>query len=70
MARGFSGRVVLEIDPAIKDSLYIALAKKKMTLKDWFLVQCNDFINSSGQQTDDFGQFAAERTAPYGGTGQ
>lgn len=49
MSRGGSGRIVLEIDPAIKDLLYVALAKRKLTLKDWFLGQCEIFIRESEQ---------------------
>ena len=36
MARGDSGRIVLEIDPTEKDELYAAVTKDGMTLKDWF----------------------------------
>jgi hypothetical protein len=49
MSRGNSGRIVLEIDPSVKDDLYIALAKRKLTLKDWFLIQCEQFINDTNQ---------------------
>jgi hypothetical protein len=65
MARGFSGRIVLEIDPATKDNLYIALAKRKITLKDWFLRQCNSFIKTSAQPTL-FNEIAAENEPSYG----
>jgi len=37
MARGESGRIVLEIDPAEKQELNDALTRDGMTLKDWFL---------------------------------
>jgi hypothetical protein len=66
MARGFSGRIVLEIDPATKDDLYIALAKKRITLKDWFLKQCNIFIEESYQSTL-FNEAAAENEPLYNG---
>ena len=49
MSRGNSGRIVLEVDTSIKDALYIALAKQKLTLKDWFLVQCTQFIHDTNQ---------------------
>jgi hypothetical protein len=47
MSRGSSGRIVLEIDPSTKDLLYIALAKQRLTLKDWFLKQSASFIEQS-----------------------
>jgi len=37
MARGESGRIVIEIDPALKRELYAALAMSGSTLKDWFV---------------------------------
>jgi len=47
MSRGNSGRIVLEVNTSVKDDLYIALAKRKLTLKDWFLIQCEQFINET-----------------------
>jgi hypothetical protein len=49
MPRGSSGRIVLVVDPSIKDDLYIALAKRKLTLKGWFLIECEQFIYSTNQ---------------------
>jgi hypothetical protein len=49
MSRGRSGRIVLEIDPQVKDDLYIALAKEKLTVKDWFLNQSMAYIRDSQQ---------------------
>lgn len=49
MSRGSSGRIVLEIDPSTKDRLYLALAKKKLTMKDWFLNQCTSYIEQVDQ---------------------
>ena len=37
MVRGQSKRIVIEIDPELKKSLYIELAKEGRTLKDWFV---------------------------------
>ena len=59
MPRGSSGRIVLEIDPSSKDRLYIALAKQKLTLKDWFLGQCSVYIQEVDQPSlfsDDVGE--------------
>jgi hypothetical protein len=49
MSRGNSGRIVVEIDPYVKDQLYVALAKSKLTLKDWFLSQCNSYLSEATQ---------------------
>ena len=64
MSRGRSGRIVLEIDTETKDLLYIALAKKKLTLKDWFLSQCKIYI-SEINQPELFGEIAAEPNPRY-----
>jgi hypothetical protein len=37
MARGESGRIVIEVEPEVKRRLYAALALSGSTLKDWFL---------------------------------
>lgn len=37
MARGKSGRVVIEMDAEVKRRLYAVLAERSMTLKEWFL---------------------------------
>jgi hypothetical protein len=39
MARGESGRIVLEIPPSQKENLYSVLTKDGLTLKSWFLRQ-------------------------------
>lgn len=36
MARGPSGRTVIELDPALKRELHSALVADGQTLKDWF----------------------------------
>jgi len=64
MSRGYSGRIVLEIDPETKDNLYIALARKKLTLKDWFLSECFRFINESTNPSL-FAEMAAETSPSY-----
>jgi hypothetical protein len=51
MSVGQSGRVVIELDPAIKRELYSLLAKSGMTLKDWFLSQAASYIETGGQFT-------------------
>ena len=37
MARGESGRIVIEVEPEVKRRLYAALALSGSTLKHWFL---------------------------------
>jgi hypothetical protein len=49
MARGESGRIVLEIDPSRKNDLYTALTKDGMTLKDWFLRQAAQYLRDRAQ---------------------
>ena len=44
MARGTSGRVVVEIAPEIKRELHARLAREGRTLKEWFLGQANSYL--------------------------
>lgn len=44
MAKGDSGRVVVEIDPKLKRELYSALAIDGQTLKDWFIAAAENFV--------------------------
>jgi hypothetical protein len=39
MAIGKSHRIVIEVDPALKEEIYKTLRMKGMTLKDWFTGQ-------------------------------
>lgn len=57
MAKGSSGRIVLEIDPSLKKQLYSLLALENLTLKEWFLrhatkeidEKTNKLVNSNKQ---------------------
>jgi hypothetical protein len=49
MARGPSGRIVLEIEPRQKDELYKAIEKNGMTLKEWFLRQAGRYLSEQAQ---------------------
>ena len=49
MARGTSGRIVIEVSPDLKRQLYIALAIENQTLKDWFVEAAGDYL---GAKTD------------------
>ena len=46
MSRGPSGRVVIEIEPDLKNRLHAALALEGRTLKDWFLEQLAEYLNA------------------------
>lgn len=47
MAKGQSGRVVIELDPSLKRTLHSALAANGVTLKDWFIDQANSYLSST-----------------------
>lgn len=49
MAKGESGRVVIEVDPLLKRELYAALALSGSTLKDWFIHNAHIFCSSTRQ---------------------
>lgn len=51
MARGKSGRVVLEIDPELKRRLYYALEHRQQTMKEWFVNEAETLIYAFQQQT-------------------
>lgn len=44
MAKGDSGRVVLEISPDLKKQIYSILALEQKTLKDWFIEQAEEYV--------------------------
>lgn len=44
MAKGPSGRVVIDIEPSVKRRLYSALALEGRTLKDWFLNSADSYL--------------------------
>lgn len=37
MPRGSSGRIVINIDPILKQALYVKLAQTNSSLKSWFI---------------------------------
>jgi len=49
MARGQSGRIVIEVDPTFKLELYVALARSNSTLKDWFMDAAARFCETQVQ---------------------
>jgi len=49
MAIGESGRIVLEVDPELKRSLYSVLALENKTLKEWFILMAGEYIQNQRQ---------------------
>ena len=49
MARGKSGRVVLEIDPELKRRLYASLENRQETMKEWFIKEAESLIYGDKQ---------------------
>jgi predicted thioredoxin/glutaredoxin len=50
MARGKSGRIVIEIDPKAKSDIYACLAMDNMTMKEWFEDSVDRYLKKRGQQ--------------------
>ncbi len=65
MARGESGRIVLEIDPSEKEELYNAVTKDGMTLKDWFLRKATEYLRERNQTQLFAPQALAEAPVTY-----
>lgn len=56
MAKGDSGRVVLEIDPDLKRKLYAVLALEQKTLKEWFIESSSSYVKKRLKvELDSFG---------------
>jgi hypothetical protein len=49
VARGKSGRVVVEVDPDLKLELYTVLTSQDLTLKEWFVREAERFIRGHRQ---------------------
>lgn len=49
MAQGKSGRIVIQIDPTLKNKLYVELAKRQLTMKEWFIENAKQFIEQGHQ---------------------
>lgn len=58
MAKGHSGRIVIEVDPALKRELYGALAIDDSTLKEWFLDNVSKYLES---KTEDVSKKAVKK---------
>lgn len=44
MAKGDSGRIVVELEPSVKRQLYSSLALENKTLKDWMIERIEQYI--------------------------
>ncbi len=53
MAKGESGRIVLEVDSTLKKQLYSILALEQTTLKDWFIEQARIYIAQKKKEISD-----------------
>jgi hypothetical protein len=49
--RGQSGRVVIELDPLLKERLYRAVTKEGRSLKDWFVGNAESYLSEAEQMT-------------------
>lgn len=49
MAKGTSGRIVIEVDPVFKDELYTAVAKEGLHMREWFLSNAEEFLKNRSQ---------------------
>lgn len=49
MARGSSGRIVIDVDPEFKKRVYVALAERQMTMKQWFVMASEALLRRGGR---------------------
>ncbi len=49
MAKGNSGRIVIEIDPDLKRELYSILEDEGLNLKQWFLGNVDEYLRKQVQ---------------------
>jgi hypothetical protein len=61
MSRGKSGRIVIEVDPALKRELYLALEYDQKTLKEWFTFHVQQFLSDQAQPS----LFVSDPTGSY-----
>ena len=54
MPVGKSGRIVIEIDPTLKQELYQSLGKDDSNLKQWFLEQVDGYLAGKSQMPINF----------------
>lgn len=61
MSIGTSGRIVIEIEPDLKQELHTALRKEGLNLKTWFLENAEEFLAEKGQMKLEFSDFEQSR---------
>ncbi len=54
MAKGSSGRIVVEIDPELKQELYHALGEEGINMKQWFLGNVGQYLEERAQPSFPF----------------
>jgi len=54
MAKGNSGRIVIEVEPEFKQELYDVLEKENLKLKHWFIANAQFFLKNRSQMSLDF----------------
>jgi len=54
MAKGSSGRIVIEIDPELKQELYHALGEEGINMKQWFLGNAGQYLEERAQPSFPF----------------
>ena len=73
MARGPSGRVVIEMDPEMKRELHASLVADGTNLKEWFINQARSYLRTRREPdlpgledaSSNFYAKAAEDQVPY-----
>ncbi|WP_226562515.1 hypothetical protein [Salipiger thiooxidans] len=55
MAKGESGRVVVELEPSQKRRLYSALAIENKTLKDWMIERIEQYLSETEEHKSEAG---------------
>ncbi|MDB9824396.1 hypothetical protein OAC23_00175 [bacterium] len=54
MPVGKSGRIVIEIDPGLKQELYQSLGNEDSSLKEWFLNHVKGYLSGKSQVAINF----------------
>lgn len=54
MPVGKSGRIVIEIDPELKQELYQSLGNEDSSLKEWFLTHVQGYLSGKSQVSINF----------------
>ena len=53
MSIGSSGRVVIEIEPELKQQIYASLKARGLTLKEWFLLQSEELVKNKNKENNE-----------------